>query len=131
MILLITGMGGGAADAGQAAAPAATGSASARLAKLSNDYWQGRLQASPVAATAIGDRRYDDRLDDNSPAGRESDRRRLTAVLAEASAIPASELGPADRLTLSALVTEVQGELAREECALEDWNVDPLFGPHV
>src|SRR5436190_1143454 len=105
MFLLLAGL--GAADGGSAApAPAsgnsasAQGSASARLAKLTESYWQGRLQAIPVSATSLGDRRYDDRLDDNTPAGIEKDRVRLEAVLAEAKSIPGAELNAADQLTL-------------------------------
>src|SRR5204863_375553 len=128
----------GAADGGSAApAPAsgnsasAQGSASQRLAKLTESYWQGRLQANPVSATSLGDRRYDDRLDDNTPAGIEKDRVRLEAVLAEAKSIPGAELNAADQLTLHALTDEVESELAQIGCHLEEWNVDPLAGPHI
>jgi hypothetical protein len=34
------------------------------LAALNEEFWQGWLAAHPVAATSIGDRRFDDRLDD-------------------------------------------------------------------
>jgi len=130
MFLLIAGL--GAADGGSAAAAApATGSASDRLAKLADTYWQGRLAANPVGATSLGDRRYDDRLDDNTPAGIAKDRERLAAVLAQAKAIPGSELNEADQLTLHALTDEVEGELAQTDAHLEDWNVDPLNGPHL
>jgi uncharacterized protein (DUF885 family) len=131
MFLLIAGLGGAAADGGQAATPAVTGSASARLAKLTEDYWQGELEAGPVGATSLGDRRYDDRLDDNTPAGRERDRKRLDGFLAQARAIPVSELSNADRLTLSALVTEIESGIAQIECAMDEWNVDAVSGPHV
>ena len=39
------------------------------LDQLSADYWAAWLERHPVFATAIGDRRFDDRLDDDSPAG--------------------------------------------------------------
>src|SRR5258706_329914 len=50
-------------------APLPARAASAELAKLCDDYWQGHLRFNPEDATAIGDRRYDDRLEDNSAAG--------------------------------------------------------------
>ena len=131
MFLLIAGMGGGAADGGQAAAAPAAGSASARLAKLADDFWQGQLESGPVGATSLGDRRYDDRLDDNTPAGWDRDLKRLEGILAQARALPAGELNGADRLTLSALITEVESSLAYIESRMDEWNVDPLSGPHV
>lgn len=44
------------------------------------------LELNPVAATQLGDHRWDDRLSDNSPAGLDSQRRELHAALAEISA---------------------------------------------
>jgi uncharacterized protein (DUF885 family) len=130
MFLLIAGL--GAADGGSAAAAASTtGSASDRLARLAESYWQEALQANPVSATSIGDRRYDDRLDDNTPAGIEKDRVRLERVLAEARAIPENDLDSADQLTRVALIDYMDGLLAENGCHLEEWNVDPLAGPHI
>ncbi len=117
-------------------AQAATGGAGrgvhdAALARLCDDYWQGYLRAHPTFATATGDRRYDDRLEDNSPEGGERERRRLESVLERARALDAGRLVPADRLTLSALVVEVEGQLDNLSCHFEDWVVDPLGGPQV
>ena len=51
--------------------------ASRDLAKLCDEYWQGYLRAYPTTATSLGDKRYDDRLDDVTPAGIASETRRL------------------------------------------------------
>ena len=132
MFLLIAGL--GAADGGSAAAAPASssaGSASDRLAKLAAAYYEGALEANPVSATSLGDRRFDDRLDDNTPAGIEKDRVRLEGVLNEARAIPEGELNPPDQLTRVALIDYVEGLVAENGCHLEEWNVDPLNGPHL
>src|SRR5262245_26646697 len=129
MLLLIAGL--GAFDGGSAAAAPATSGASARLAKLSSDFWESQLQASPVMATSLGDRRYDDRLDDNTPAGIAKDQKRLEDFLAQARAIPPSELNSADQLTLVALTDELESDLAQTTAHLEEWNVDPVFGTQV
>jgi len=42
----------------------------ARLGELAEAYWDASLLADPVQGTAIGDRRYNDRLPDITPAGR-------------------------------------------------------------
>ena len=104
---------------------------SAELAKLCDDYWQGYLRANPVFATSVGDGRYGDRLEDITPAGTEREDARLKAVLERAKAIEPRTLTAADQVTRSALLEEVQGQLTRSSCRLEDWVVDPLGGPQV
>jgi uncharacterized protein (DUF885 family) len=104
---------------------------SSDLAKLAGEYWQGSLEAWPTAATSLGDKRYDDRLTDISPAGREKERRRVEGLLTRARAIPDAGLSTQDRLTRTALMTELENELAQTACAFEEWVVDPLGGPQV
>ncbi|HET9327293.1 MAG TPA: DUF885 domain-containing protein [Candidatus Eisenbacteria bacterium] len=101
------------------------------LAKLCDDYWQGHLRANPVAATSIGDDRYDDQLSDITPAGIERDEARLESVLARARAIDPKALNAADQLTRAALIEEIEDELAASSCRMEQWVVDPLGGPQV
>jgi len=101
------------------------------LAKLCDEYWQSQLKANPVMATSIGDRRYDDRLEDITPSGIAHDKLRLAGVLERARAIGEQPLAPADRLTRSALLLEVRNQLDQISCGFEDWVVDPLGGPQV
>ncbi len=110
---------------------AGSASPAADLATLCGDYWEGHLTAHPTAATALGDHRYDDRLSDNTPSGTEADRKRLEAVMARVRAIPEDGLDPGERLTRSALIVEVQGQLDEISCGFDDWVVDPLGGPQV
>ena len=100
-----------------------------KLAKLCEEFWQGSLESSPTTATSLGDKRYDDRLDDITPSGIARERKRLEGVLARAKAIPEASLTGQDRLTRSALITEVEDELAASSCHFEEWTVDPLGGP--
>ena len=108
-------------------------SAAAALADLAGRYWEAVLRHDPLAATALGDRRYDDRLPDPRPAARAAARSELAALAAESSAIPAASLDEADRVTLSALVEGLAGDIARIDAGsvsgLDDWSVDPLEGP--
>ena len=101
------------------------------LAKLSEDYWQGSLQAYPTMATSVGDTRYDDKLTDISPAGIAREKRRVQRVLDRARAIPEAGLAPQDRLTRTALITELESQLAYTSCGFHEWVVDPLGGPQV
>ncbi len=101
------------------------------LAKLCDEYWQGQLRADPMFATSIGDRRFDDRLADITPAGIEHERQRLDSLLTRARAFDPARLGHADQLNRSALIETIAGHLANLSCHFEDWVVDPLGGPQV
>ena len=116
-----------------AAAGAATGAKTpgGELARLCKEYWEGYLVAHPTEATAIGDRRYDDRLEDIRPAATLREQRRLEGVLARVRAIEPAKLLAADRVTHSALIEEVGGQLAELSCRFDEWVVDPLGGPQV
>ncbi len=109
----------------------ATATASQDLAKLCDEYWQGYLQTYPTEATSLGDKRYDDRLEDITPAGIAKETRRLESVLARARAIGEQSLPLGDRLTRTALITEVESQLAWTSCGFEEWSVNPVFGPQV
>jgi len=110
---------------------AATSSASQDLAKLCDEYWQGFLETYPTYATSLGDKRYDDRLDDITPAGIAKETRRLESALARTNAIDAASLSPGERLTRTALLTEVEDQLAWISCKFWEWAVDPRTGPQV
>ena len=101
------------------------------LARLCDEYWQGHLKAHPVAATAIGDRRYDDRLEDITPAGLAKEKTRLEDVLRRARAIDERALDTARRLDRRALIEDVSGQLDAMSCGFEDWVVDPMNGPQT
>jgi uncharacterized protein (DUF885 family) len=107
------------------------GSGPRDLAKLCDEYWQGYLEAYPTVATSLGDTRYDDRLTDITPAGIAKEERRLQAALARARAIDEGTLPSDARLTRTALITEIEAQLAGIRCAFQEWIVDPLGGPQV
>src|SRR3954463_13083039 len=117
------------------AAPAspttAPGLASSALADLAQRVWDGHMAAHPVYATALGDRRFDDRLRANGPGAIEDDVRRLSSALDEVRAIDGTDLNAADRITHGALIDFLGHELDRLAGGLDAWNVDPLDGPQV
>ncbi|HET9252487.1 MAG TPA: DUF885 domain-containing protein [Candidatus Eisenbacteria bacterium] len=108
---------------------AATGSK--ELARISDEYWQGYLLANPTSATSLGDKRYDDRLDDNTPEGIMAETRRLEGVRAVVSAIAPEPLSASDRITRAALLSAVDEQLGWLACGFHTWVVDPLNGPQV
>jgi uncharacterized protein (DUF885 family) len=101
------------------------------LVALAKTYWDQRLEADPLEATAIGDRRFDDRLPDASPQARAAERARLQRLRGQVEAVPAPALVPADRVTRALLLGEIDADLARAACELDDWVVDAREGPQV
>ena len=51
---------------GQHGRVTATADLDADLRALADEYWEAKLEASPLFATFLGDHRYDDRVDDLS-----------------------------------------------------------------
>jgi uncharacterized protein (DUF885 family) len=81
--------------------------------ELSDRFWEGILELNPTTATVYGDERYDDRLEDPSPAGRARARALMERTKAEAEAISPDGLSIEDRITRDMLI--VVGELGIEE----------------
>ncbi len=90
-----------------------TRSADATLNALVEEYFDRQLELSPLNATAIGDTRYDDRLDETtSPGFREKALGIQRAFLDRARRIDAAGLSPSSRITWEIFVGE--RELALE-----------------
>ena len=101
------------------------------LAALAASYWETHLAWNPMQATELGDRRFDDRLRDYTPAARDREVAALTGLRARVDAVPFAALPPADRVTRALLLGEIDAELAYRACALDDWSVDARDGLHV
>jgi len=107
------------------------GEAAVRLRALSDEYWEQYLEEHPLFATAIGVRRYDDRLSDITPEGRARSLVRLEGLLGRLHDVPEEELLPGDRITARELRISIETDLDAARCDLEEWTVDPLDGPQV
>jgi len=115
----------------QTPAASAPTAPSAALAALATAYWDARMQADPLEATEIGDRRFDDRLPDFSPAARDREMEQRRALRARVEALPPAALSATDRVTRGLLLGEIDADLARGACALEDWAIDARDGLQV
>ena len=94
-------------------------------------YWDTRLRDHPLQATELGDRRFDDRLPDNTPVGRDRELAALAALRERVVSVPAVALPAGDRVTRSLLLGEIDSDLAFGSCALDDWTVDARDGMQV
>ncbi len=105
--------------------------AAARLAALAAEAWDGEMAVQPTFATALGDRRFDDRLRPNGRGALEADGERLDALLRRARAIDPAPLTTAERITRLALLDFLGVGLDIVDSGVEAWMVDPLDGPQV
>lgn len=101
------------------------------LQGLAERYWEWHLAAHPTTATRLGDRRYDDRLADITPEGRDRGYRTLEGFLSELTAIDPDALTSQDRITYLALEEELHEPLDRRICRVAEWSIDHMNGPQV
>jgi uncharacterized protein (DUF885 family) len=101
------------------------------LDHLATEAWESWLIAHPIAATALGDRRFDDRLPPVTEAEDAAWLGRLEALLQGVRSARAHNDRPAGDVTASALEGFLGAELATRQAGLDAWTVDPIEGPQV
>ena len=109
-------------------APTATAT---ELAGLADRFWDGFLRSNPAFATVIGDRRFDDRLEDRSPEAIRAELDRLDFVVAAATAIDPDALSATERITRQMLIDEATGQGTAIRTGLHEWTVDAMNGPQT
>ncbi|MEV0295510.1 DUF885 domain-containing protein [Nocardia sp. NPDC050710] len=77
------------------------------LLRLADRYWDSMLEASPSQATLLGDRRFDDRIEDLSADAEQSLLGRWRELLGAVEALDPDRLDDTDRITRSLLRAEL------------------------
>jgi uncharacterized protein (DUF885 family) len=103
----------------------------AALAQLADEYWEGVLRRNPTLATFFGDYRYNDRLPDIGPRGRQEEDAELRAVLVRLEPLRDAPLNIEDRITWDMLRLAVQAGLDALRLRLDELAVDQMDGPQV
>ena len=98
--------------------------ADARFAELAQRWLDGWLALNPVAATQIGDHRFDDQVDDLSAAGRQKALDFSKKMLAELEAIDVATLSRENQVDAAILRNQLRGEIWNAE-TLQSWAWDP------
>jgi len=96
----------------------------AKFANLSKRWLDGALALSPVSATQQGDHRFDDRIDDLSPAGRAKSLAFSKKMLAELDAIDVSKLSRENQIDAAILRNQIRSDIWNLE-TLRAWSWDP------
>jgi uncharacterized protein (DUF885 family) len=100
--------------------------------QLADGFWQRFLELSPISATVYGDTRYDDRLPDPGPEGREKARQWALDMQAAAAGIPDAGLGVEDRITRDMLRVVAEIFLIEDDQRLDTLQVvDQMGGPQT
>ena len=126
-----------------ASPPAPAQGAAAQLDSVARRYWNALLEIAPLAllgegsvggplyATALGDHRFDAKLDDLSPDGHRRLLDALAQLRAELTTLSPGELSGEEQLTFEMLRRQLGDADAVETCAASVWIVDQMDGPHV
>jgi uncharacterized protein (DUF885 family) len=83
-----------------------------QLWAMFDEQWEWRMRESPELATALGDDRYDDRLQNLSLDAIAKRKDHQRQILARAKAVDRSRLSPEDRLNLDLFIYPLEQEVA-------------------
>ncbi|MFE3024636.1 DUF885 domain-containing protein [Nocardia tengchongensis] len=100
------------------------------LIALADRYWDAMLESAPSEATLLGDRRFDDRIEDLSAAAEERLLGTWRGLLVEVDALDAGRLSEEDRTTRSLLRTELASAVSHLEWRPVEMASDQMNGVH-
>src|SRR3954462_6601163 len=95
---------------------------------LAEEYWQVRMEQSPIFATFLGDHRFDDRVDDMSV---EADARRRgiwSDLQARVTAVDGDGLTTEDQVTRALLLNELADGIEAVDLRLVELESDQMRG---
>ena len=101
------------------------------LGDLLSEQWEYSLRTNPELASAIGDKRYNDRLSDLSPSAVERDLAVTRKFLARFRAINSSGFSDTEKLNARLMIDDLSHEL--EDAHFRNWEmpVNQMNGPHL
>jgi uncharacterized protein (DUF885 family) len=102
-----------------------------QLRALFDEEWEYELRQSPENATALGDNRYNDRLDDYSAEAQRADVAAKQKFLSRFEAIDSSGLSQPDTLSRELMIRNLKQDV--EAAKFKSWEmpVNQMNGPHL
>ena len=91
--------------------------------------WERELAENPLLATYRGDRRYNDRWPDISPAARQASDAADARVLEELERFPRADLPPAEQLNYDLFLRRYEERVAAQPFHLEYYSIRAREGP--
>ncbi|MFB8006351.1 DUF885 family protein [Nocardia sp. NPDC056000] len=101
------------------------------LIALADRYWDTMLESAPSEATLLGDRRFDDRIEDLSEAAEQRLLGAWRELITEVDALDPELLNAEDRVTRSLLRTELVSAAAQLEWRPVELASDQMTGVHA
>jgi uncharacterized protein (DUF885 family) len=101
------------------------------LVRLAQEMWDLRMSYSPINATLLGDRRFDDHLDDLSDEGGAAYIAGLSEIIGQADQVDPSSLATQDLITRSMLISECRSQVTLIDTGVLFAPCDPMLGPVV
>ena len=95
------------------------------LASLLQEHWDATMRRWPTWATQLGDRRFDDQLEESGPDAWQAMREGLDYWIGKVEEIDPNDLDPQDRLTRDVLLSIFVGERDKSICFNEQWSLSP------
>lgn len=102
-----------------------------QLQSLFDEEWQYELRTNPEFATVLGDRRYNDRLSDNSPQFFRSDVEKKRTFLARFEALDPVGLSGEDALSRELMLRSLRQEIEGAQFKSWEMPVNQMHGPHL
>ncbi len=96
--------------------------------ELATRFWEAILELDPMQATILGDDRYDERLPDLGPEGREAEAKLSREVIAEAERIDPAGLGTEEVITRDVMLLVARNGLELLEAKQYQLAVDHIWG---
>jgi uncharacterized protein (DUF885 family) len=98
---------------------------------IADEYWNAKLEASPLFAAYLGDHRFDDRADDMSAEFEQQIRERWVELHGRAAAVPAGELGDTAAVTRDLLIDELDDIIRGIDLRRVELESDQMQGAHA
>src|SRR6185369_814871 len=100
--------------------------------RLADQFWDDILELNPTTATVYGDERFNDRLEDPSPAGRAKTRDLMVRTKTAAEAISPDGLSVEDRITRDMLIVIADQAIEQHDQGVHRLGVvDQISGPQT
>jgi len=102
-----------------------------QLRALFDEEWEYELKQSPETATALGDNRYNDRLDDYSEQAAQADIAEKQKFLTRFEAVPAGALPQQESLSRELMIRNLKQEIEGTQFKPWEMPVNQMNGPHL
>ena len=109
---------------------ARAGDETARFHALLDEEWEWELRDHPELATAVGDSRYDDKLEDDSPAAIERRKARARELLDRVKKIDRAKLSAGDALNYDLFLRDASLDVEGQRFPAELLALNQLTGVH-